>query len=406
MLSSITFLLYWIGKSFYTRESGGLQVADYIFVVSFCIFAIGQLGNLRKKGFWKFLGIDEPFFGFVCCVALINGVYYFIYHDATFIYSILYFVFNFLVILELRALLQKGWFVKTFFYVNFLTIAFQMALFVLDKGRWDAWHFRYLGTFNDPNQFAFFLITRFFIMFLMGTHAKGMKFYHHIITFITFFMSTYLVVKSASTGMLLALGIFAVLYVFVLVLKMRSKLIKYSLLFIGVFSVVAFLLFSRQILTRVLGDNFMLDRIMEKLNKILKGETFSSFLYDRNLQPFFERPFYLIFGSGEGAWNRFLDVASRWGELHSTVLGLWFYYGILPYLVLWRWVIKNFKGAKLADFCVYIALFVEMLTLINHRQASLWIIFMVAGAVQFKKQKGEEGCNSQLSSPSTTSNDI
>jgi hypothetical protein len=218
-------------------------------------------------------------------------------------------------------------------------------------------------------------------MFLILSHGNWIRFYHRFATFLSFLIAIYLIViKASSTGMLLGLGVFLMVYVLVFVLTRKNKFIKYSLLFLGFLSIVAVCFYGKELLKIVFGDSFIYLRIWGKIYDVFTGEGLNGFIVDRNLQALFEKPYFIIFGAGEGAFFRFIDIAQN-NELHSTLLGLLFYYGILPFVVLMSWIIKNIKKGKPFDFCVYVAMFVEMLTLINHRQASLWIIFVIASSI-------------------------
>ena len=86
------FLLYWLLKPYYLFSSGGLQIADFIMVLSFGL----TIFDSRKLTIRK---IDLSFIVFVVMVAIINCIYTVLYQDSGFIKSILYYVFNLIAII-------------------------------------------------------------------------------------------------------------------------------------------------------------------------------------------------------------------------------------------------------------------------------------------------------------------
>ncbi len=71
--------------------------------------------------------------------------------------------------------------------------------------------------------------------------------------------------------------------------------------------------------------------------------------------------------------------------MHSTLLGILFYYGILPFLVLMRWLRLNLRGVRKVLLPVYFALFIESMTLANQRQPVLWILILL-GSLHFTEK--------------------
>ena len=373
-IAALLFLAYWFVKSFYTQESGGLQIGDYIFVLSFAVFFI-QTALDKDKGVEFIIRQDRGLLLFVFCVASINALYFILYPNGGFFMPIAYFIFNFLIVVEFRHLAKQKDFIKAFSVVTFLLIVLQVGIYFTGKGRWydDVVDGRYMGTFNDPNQLAFFVMSRFFILYIIYNHVKEKKLWNKLLTFVAFVLTLFLIIKSASTGMLLGLGTFAAVWFINYCLSKKIGL-KVLILLLAVLAVAGFVIAGGDKL--IFKNSFISDRLKDKLGKMSGDDWFSGFVKDRNLGAFFEKPYYLLFGAGEGGWFRFVDVAVK-NELHSTILGLLFYYGIIPFIILVVWIAKNLKHAKKMDFCVYVAIFVEMLTLINHRQAALWMLFIL-----------------------------
>ena len=367
-ISNLLFLAYWILKSFYTQSSGGLQIGDYVFCLSFfCFFC----ETVKKRELGALIGKDSLLFVYVCIVAFINGIYSIMYPSGGFLKPILYFIFNFLVVVEFRYIAEDKKFLNKFFVATFLCIFIQVLVYLSGSGRWYG-GLRYMGTFNDPNQLAFFVMSRFFIMFIIYSRVCYENKINFLLMVLSFVMGIFLIMQSASTGMLLGFGVFCVAWlVNYCIANRKNKKVILMILFIA--CVVAFLGCGGDKL--LFKDSFISDRLKEKLNK-MSDSSGNGFIKDRNLGAFFYKPYYILFGAGEGGFVRFIDVAAN-GELHSTILSLLFYYGIIPYCVLLVWIFRNLKKITILEFSIYIAIFIEMLTLVNHRQSSLWILFIL-----------------------------
>ena len=191
-------------------------------------------------------------------------------------------------------------------------------------------------------------------------------------------LTLFLIFKAASTGMLLGTAVFAVAWLIYAFAKDKSAKKFFALLGIFFVGMVALTVDEVKLFNfSFLEGTSLLERLTEKINKMGGTSGFEGYVIDRNLQAFFEKTYYIIWGAGEGAFGRFTDVAKA-AELHSTVIGLLFYYGVVPFAILLAWVKKNLKQHMMrADWCVYAAIVVEMFTLINHRQASLWLLFVL-----------------------------
>lgn len=82
-------------------------------------------------------------------------------------------------------------------------------------------------------------------------------------------------------------------------------------------------------------------------------------------------------------------------EVHSTVLSIWFYYGIVPWLIWLVWCAKQVKGIKRSARYIYFAIGIECLTLINQRQPFFWMLLVLASHSvlkdDFEREAQEEG---------------
>lgn len=72
-------------------------------------------------------------------------------------------------------------------------------------------------------------------------------------------------------------------------------------------------------------------------------------------------------------------------EVHSTMIGLLFYYGIVPYSFFVTWIVRNIKQQRRA-IPIMLILILEAFTIINHRQPFFWMSFVLAGTVYTQEE--------------------
>ena len=146
--------------------------------------------------------------------------------------------------------------------------------------------------------------------------------------------------------------------------------ISYTLLFLIILGIGAVIML---IMLDIIHIDWAHFRISDKLSG--NKSALQSFIDDRALNVAQEHPEYFLFGYGEGF------SFPRYGhseELHSTWISLCYYYGVLPFSILLIWIYSNLRHIKLEVVPVYCAIFLEAFTLANHRQASFWMIILLA----------------------------
>ena len=202
--------------------------------------------------------------------------------------------------------------------------------------------------------------------------------------------------------MLLGISIFVILDVLKILLNLRKYILKYKT---QIFIVLVVLLFVTSICLIIFSDKeselkstfsniHLIDRLIEKINKIDNTNSQASSQNEMNLwqergyDKIFLYPQYILFGAGEGKYNRF-EKASHMNEIHATFPSILFYYGIIPFTILLIWIIKNLRNSKKGSLVVYIALFAESFTLLNQRQALFWTI-IVLNSFFVKEEKDEK----------------
>ena len=159
-----------------------------------------------------------------------------------------------------------------------------------------------------------------------------------IIVWVCFFMSI-----SKSTGIFLGLMLYTVGMAIWFYVRYRSKwnIPRKTEMTLGVVLILAAIAIVIKIFP---GPDFnlkntdytMLTRIQEKIWKVLYGGN-STMLSDRGMDRVALYPRYLLLGAGEGNFNRFLKAAQQ-NEIHCSFLNIWFSYGVIPTVLLLKWL--------------------------------------------------------------------
>ncbi len=352
-VSSVCFLIYFLLKPFYLFASGTLQPGDFFLLLSFAFLVYERKDGIRN---------DDYIFGaFLVCVIIINLIYFYIYHAGEFLKSCLYYVFNYIVILCFREFMYDKKWLRALGLVCKANILIQLAVFVLHRGNYWEGTFRYMGTYTDPNQMGFAVVSTLAILFLLNDRWK----------YLFVLIAAVLIVQTSSSGMLIALCIMVTFDSMIMLKKaMQNGGISYSVLFLAIFGMGAVMLLIILDVIHIDWDHFRLSNKLSGNNSVLQ-----SFINDRALNIAQEHPEFFLFGYGEGfSFPRF----GHSEEMHSTWISICFYYGILPFCILLAWIYSNVRNAKPKAVPVYCAIFLEAFTLVNHRQASFWMIILLA----------------------------
>ena len=375
---SLLMYCYILLKPYYLFKSGGLQISDIVLLIAFFLFLILTVKN--KKKITTEIIENKEYLIFAICTLIVNILYFVVYLKFKFVLSSLYYFFFFFVMILFSFCYKNnkhfGSIVSNLFKVNLII---QLLIYLLGLGR----HYgiyRYMGTFNDPNQFAYFVLLSFSYIYLFDLTLKqnGRNFVYLLI-------SVYLIYCSVSTGMLMGISVFVILYIVSIVKNFKQYIInnKVKLLIITfmLFFGIIFLVINKSSLSIFnLRDTTMFSRVTDKFNRISSKNTNDhlwSVWQERGYDKLWIYPQYMLYGSGEGEYDRFI-LSAHSNEIHATLPSILFYYGIIPFLIILKWFYKKLKRVPFNLLIVYLALLMESFTLLNQRQALFWTIFMMA----------------------------
>lgn len=361
--AELTFLLGVFLKQFYLRKSGSIQISDAVIMLSvFMLMASGHICFSR---------IDVPLAAFVACTFVINGAYSLVYGRKMLLASI-YFLYNLTVVMGFRVFTKKEAFIRALMYVMELNLLTQLMVYFAGIGRTYG-ALRYQGTFNDPNQFGFFVICCLFMLYICK-YSLGKR-----LNPIWYCIDGYLVLLSASRGMVMAFLVFLFFAVIRPALETKRPLDRFLFMMAFICCGVFILLGGKDLFSGILGTSgkktaFIISRFKQRAGGGSLREKIYRIIVDRKMTRILTAPEYFLFGSGEGVWSRFLSMSIDDGEIHSTMIGLCYYYGILAYSFFVIWVWNCIKKVPVETIGIYLALLLEAATLINHRQPLFWMI--------------------------------
>lgn len=372
-ISHYLFLLFWMLKPFYLWESGTMQVSDFVFISSFVAWIIINRGSIHIE-------ISNLYFiTFVISAFAINLYYMIVYNDSGFMTSSLYYLYNAFVVIEFSEFKKNNLFLHRLLLSSIINLIIQLLILVLNLGNY-YYGTRFMGSFNDPNQFSFSMFTMFLVIYILIQYFSVQESRAWITTVIfTFLLSFYFVIQGSSTGMLLGFASFSLILIrsFMNLRQTRFFIFLRVLGLILVVSVFLFIfvlgLYGMDTEAAPTSSSFLLHRLTNKFELLGQGGIFA-ILKDRGIDKLVTYPLNMIYGSGEGGFYRFYATPF---EIHSTLPGILYYYGLIPFMILCIWIWRHLKNANLLLVPAFFALLIESFTLANQRQPVFWIIIIL-----------------------------
>jgi hypothetical protein len=374
----------WFGYIFlapiYVFESGLPQPADLLI---FTVSSLG-IGLYLLKARIVFDRVFATLGVMVALFAAINLSYSFYYGDSKFYYAILYYIFN-MIAFGTTAIIFHDNPDRAFSIARIATIA---ALFL--EITWiilfdsNAKH-RETGSFNNPNQLGYWSILAAATLLVFNEKRKM-----PLLDLIAILLAGYLIMLSLSRAALAG-------YILIMGALMLSKSISVyaksaaALLVCMVILLKALTLDPGEPLFQV--PDFA-DKVTERLD--LASQNDPEKFEERGYQRLWQYPEYLLFGSGEGAFWRFMDVVyagrseASGLEIHSGLATLLFSYGIFGFTLFCTFIYTIFQRAPILYWVTLVAVMSYGLTHQHIRFTGFWIyIGIVYGMTRYVLPKRE-----------------
>lgn len=371
--------LYLLLRPYYIFKSGSIQISDYFVVIAFIFYLLANSKNKLKIN--KSTKENKHMLLFVLMTFVINSIYYIYYIKFKFILSSLYLLFDLLCVLMFSSCISNNSFIVTINKIFKVNLIIQVLLYFMNFGKFYD-NTRYMATFNDPNQFAYYILLSFGYIYITDNIMNNNK--HQLLFFI---LSFYLIYLSASTGMMLALVVFILLKILnniknisSFIKSNRNKIIITLLFILPLLLCCTIIINNSSIMSKIniFENSSIMTRIANKLNRTSfnNDDKTMNIWQERGYDKLLLYPQYLLYGSGEGEYTRF-NKSAHTNEIHATLPSILFYYGTIPFLLILIWFYKKLKSIPFDVRLLYIALLIESFTLLNQRQALFWCIFLL-----------------------------
>lgn len=360
--------IYLLLKPFYTMSGGGFQISDLFIPIAFIFFLISKDS---KNLFAKSIKGNGKLLIYTILANVINLLYFIMYLSPKLLISNLCLIFIFIGIICFENSIKNTNFLLNVNKILKLNIVIQLIIFLLGLGRYYCL-VRYQGTFNDPNQFGFYILLSCSTIYILNNKLSKKS---TISNLLFMSISTFLIFQCASTGMFLGISIFLGLYLVNLFIKMNKKNVgKYIIvaIILVLFVNLVNFIFPNNFFEKVTTSNIV-ERTKKKVNNFDTGEV--SFAQERGLDKITMYPQYVIFGAGEGVYERFQTYYVN--EMHSTFPSMLFYYGIIPFMFVVLWFLGKLKNIKFDYIVPTVAIIMESFTLLNQRQLLFWVFFIL-----------------------------
>lgn len=383
-LDQLIFLLGVFAKQFYILPSGSLQVGDFLMLLGGLLLIID-----KNKGRIVVRKQEYFFLIYIAFVAVINLIHYSIDKTQNYINSIIFYGFNAIIIFVFTFYINIDEndkpFLESLLKVEKLSLITQAVLLITNTGRWYV-RTRYMGSFNDPNQYAVFILITLFFTYLIGTLLNKRRAMWVII-------GSVLLMFSSSTGNFAGLFIFLFSMMLINLFETKDKRFIIWMILLVVSAALFIMIYEGLIpLPRVITESGMYSRVFSKIDKVMGDNNDGSLLSDRGWSRIRLYPEYFLYGAGEGYHQRFNTTQ----EIHSSIIGPLFYYGFVPCFFLFMWIRGKINKIRTDILCVYFGLFAESLFLANTRQPMFWMLIVIAGSRLAKKDSSYSGLEQQV----------
>ena len=362
--------LFVLGTVIYIFPVGRIQPGHYL-----AIFII--LVGLSFIRFHTLKLTDQSLIVFGLYVLVVNGYYFLTNGHPEFFTSIVYWGYNIALFIALCHIFQKSNFLQRLipyvFVACFLAFLF---LWLLGYLRTDLSTLRFLAQFNDPNQMGHWLICGFIALVLLA--KVGFLSNRYVQTILILVVALLI----SATGSRSAMFGFAPLLIGFIWLRFFRDQVKISkpvlLALISLFIVATFYILSAQVNKHIVAPTQEAALANEvPLNRI-KATEWALEAKRRGYYRPIEYPQYLLFGAGHGDEARFNSPY----EIHASLLGVFFYYGIVGFTLFIFFLYQIFRRLSLPEAVMLSAPFVYGFFTYGLRTPIFWVLMAIIVATR------------------------
>ena len=356
---------------FYLWSSGYPQVAD-ILLLGFALFRLPVL--ISRNGGRTNLNEPVLVLGLFAGLAfLINALHFIFDHDKRFILSSLYYIYNALVFMIMRYLFHQisGRQIRIFVFLIVAVLAAQIFMYPLlsEPG------IRFSGSFNNPNQLTYWALLMCCMGLMLADHYNI-----KLREILVLVLATALIALSLSR-----IGLISIALVWLIVLFTMRKTQNTWILFLSMALLtilgVSWLSFS----SGMGGVNDLAGGIIDRFQQ--QSDLYYAAWINRGFERMTDQPFWLIFGAGEGGFDRFeVSGSEKVIELHSGLGTVLFSYGITGFLLFSYFLYLLGRGASRLEILIIGVLLIFSLSHQSFRFAMFWAVLGVLAAMKDRRK--------------------
>lgn len=354
--NSIDIISGFLILSFFTSQfyfwSSGIPQFSHIFIILSLLLFLYKNNKVNPSG-------SKVIFLFIIYTVLVNLAWLMLSNfETSYIMSIFYWIFNFFLFLLLLNLKveQIDPFLKILLKCIFLSYVLEVILWSLGFGGY-SFSPRYNGFFNDPNQMAFWVLsTSSIYLYLSKKKINNITIY-----FLALFLIVLTLSRSAMLGfVLLTLG---------LIFNQKGSVLRKILL-----SLVSLII--AVIIVVILNSYGVFDDVIARILLGLSEKDEQA--EGRGFDIVFNHPEYLVLGAGQGNYSLYSPTGN---EIHSTWLGIFFYYGIFGLSLFLIFLYAIFRKLSFAEKIIFLSPMFYGFTTYSARTTIFWFfvaVFVIA----------------------------
>jgi hypothetical protein len=346
--SHILFALYIIVFPFYFFERGNPQVADLFGVLIIVANIKNILLHIKSNIFTKAL------FLFVIYTILVNTIWMSILGEVIILKSSFYYLYSYFFLLVFYTNINDKRFLDIIVMAISASLAIQFLLwpFVASQG------VRSMMFFKDPNQLSFWSFSMLIISYLVSRLANPKP----LLLYAMLLLSTFFIFISASKSGLFGCVVFWIYFL----VKTRRQI--YAFVILAAIAVTFLIALDKINLNSFDLINDVVERVSEK-----KATGGGSGLEDRGYDRITKFPQYLLFGAGEGEYERFNYRI----ELHSTFFNILFSYGFIGLSIFAFALIAILRRSSLSIKLILLIIVLYTLAHMTLRIPLFWITLLL-----------------------------
>jgi hypothetical protein len=369
------FFLYFIFSPFYVFSSGYPQPADFVLFLAIALSGFYFLTS-RKSSVNKVYLVG---LGFAFYALVINIVHYVFYPDIRFILTALIYVFNISIFIFTCFLIQKHPHIvrNTMLYGIVLTVVSQFLFVHFIPSDHP---FRATGTFNNPNQLAYWVLLTAALLIVLKSHLK-----FTLLDIAILGVLFYIQMLSLSKAGIITLSLLYFISFIFITLKSKLRILILPLTAIAViFSATYFVTFTSAV---DLSNFKTLDTAVSRILSI--GEERDDSLDGRGYTRLTHNAVFLVLGAGEGAFWRHSGGGYN-QELHSGLATIIFSYGLVGMAIFFMFLYGVVRKTSLFFILIFMIVMMFGFTHQNFRFSLYWVylavLYMTPVFLYYKKQ--------------------